>query len=173
MDLNVRGYLLKHEMDRGKMNALLQSVSAEISRSRVKELYSAQAALFALLKELKLENGRILRQQDYEVHFPDRYSMLLLEHSCLYPALQAHFGGSDAPASDEAFRQILRAMPVQPFAAFRLLLILVAAVLLAAFWITLRRALRRLNRLEKEMNRVRRGTTTSTSATTPATRSAA
>ena len=43
------------------------------------------------------------------------------------------------------------------FQSFRLLLILISAILLAAFWITLQHALRRLNRLEKEMNRVQLG----------------
>ena len=115
-NLNVWGYLLKHEMDREKMNALLRSVHEEISRSRVRDSYSAKAALFGLFKELMAEGGQIQRRQDYELQFPGRYSLLLLAQDCVYPALRSCFGASEGTVPEQEVQRIFREMSARPLA---------------------------------------------------------
>lgn len=98
------------------MNALLRSVHEEISRSCVRNSYSAQAALFDLFRELRAENGRVLRRQEHELQFPGRYSLLILAQDCVYPTMQRCFGASGEAIPEQEVHQIIRGISARPLA---------------------------------------------------------
>ena len=125
-NLGVRGYLLKHEMNREKLEALLRAVREDLSRSRLTKAYSAKAALHGLLQEAISGKGVITQKENYEVCFPGRYSLLVMEPCFPYPVLAKNFGKEedlvpDGPIPEgiipeRAIGEALTAMPSQPVA---------------------------------------------------------
>lgn len=126
LDLNVYGYLLKHETKKEKLIEILEKVKLEIKRRKLNSKYTADASFRAFLHEL--EEEPISSLAEYEISLPDRYDLLMLEQNHIYSVIAESFALTQEVVSEKKMIKLCSTiMPnltaIAPLAKYQFLLL--------------------------------------------------
>lgn len=89
LELNVYGYLLKHETKKEKLIEILEKTKLEIKKRQLSTKYTADASFRSLLHDLEEEPPASLAE--YQISLPDRYDLLMAEQTHIYHVVQDFF----------------------------------------------------------------------------------
>lgn len=105
LELNVSGYLLKHETKAEQLIKVVKDAKLEIRKRRLNTKYSAQASFRSLIQALK--DTPISSLEEYEFSLPHRYDFFMAEKNHIYPLIQKAAKISEASPSETSMARIL------------------------------------------------------------------